>query len=70
MIHLTKEEKANRYDSLQVAIKHTIDSYKRRRDASEKSYRDAQDVGIIGAYQKGLSDGYSLVVADMERWIE
>ena len=67
MIHLTREEKASRYDSLQVAIKHTIESYKRRRADADRRYRDAD---VLGAYNKGLSDGFGYILDDLERWSE
>ena len=70
MIRLTKEEKANRYDALQVAIKHTIESYKRRRDDCDKRYHEAVELGVIGSYNKGLSDAYCMTVSDLERWVD
>ena len=68
MITLTRKEKAERYDALQMAIRITLEGYRRRRDEHERQYREAKDVGIIGAYSKGLSDGFSHVIADLERW--
>ena len=67
MIHLTEKEKANRYDSLQVAIKHTKEMYERRRKDADQRYRDATP---IGAYNKGLSDGFGYIIDDLERWVE
>lgn len=65
MIKLTKDEKASRYDALQTAIKYTIESYKRRREDADKRYTDAS---VIGAYNKGLSDGFGYILNDLERW--
>ena len=68
MIHLTAKEKANRYDALQMAIYHTVESYKRRLETDEKRYVEAQDFGVIGSYSKGMADALSMVIADIERW--
>lgn len=70
MITLTKEEKAGRYDALQMAVRITLEGYRKRRDEHDRQYREAQDVGIIGAYSKGLSDAFSHVIADLERWYD
>ena len=67
MIHLTEKEKADRYDALQVVIKHTMEMYKKRRKDADKRYREAS---IIGAYNKGLSDGFGYILDDLERWSE
>ncbi len=66
MIHLTKEEKADRFDSLQVAFKHTKAMYEKRRNDVDK--RDFHG-DVIGAYNRGLSDGYGYIIDDLERWI-
>lgn len=66
MIHLTKEEKASRFDSLQIALEHTKKIYQERQATAEKNYRNAD---VIGAYNKGLSDAYTQVIDDVERWI-
>lgn len=68
MITLTTKEKADRYDALQMAIKFTLEGYRRRRDEYDRQYRKATDVNVIGAYTKGLSDAFSHVIADLERW--
>ena len=70
MIKLTNEEKAARYDSLQVAIKYTTESYRRLRDDSDKRFSEARDVGLIGAYNKGFSDACCRFLVDLERWAE
>lgn len=67
MITLTPREKADRYDALQMAIKITLEGYRRRRDEHERQYREATEVGVIGAYTKGLSDAFSHAIADLER---
>lgn len=70
MIVLTTKEKADRYDALQMAIKITLEGYRRRRDEHDRQYREAENVGVIGAYSKGLSDAFSHVIADLERWYD
>lgn len=70
MIRLTKEEKAARYDALQSAIQHTIESYQRRRKDMDKRFSDAQEVGVLGAYSKGYADACGMIVDDMGRWVE
>ena len=69
-IHLTKEEKAARYDALQSAIRHTKEMYEKRRDSFDKQYKEAQAQGILGAYSKGQSDAFALAADDLSRWIE
>ena len=68
MITLTTKEKAKRYDALQMAIKITLEGYRRRRDEHDRQYRESDGVGFIGVYAKGLSDAYCHVIADLERW--
>ena len=68
MITLTTEEKADRYDALQMAIKITLERYRRHRDEHDRQYREMPGVGVIGAYTKGLSDAFSHAIADLERW--
>lgn len=67
---MNKEEKADRYDALQSAIKHTIESYQRLRKDMDKRYSDAKEVGILGAYNKGYADACDMIVDDMGRWID
>lgn len=66
MIRLTEKEKADRFDSLQTAFKVAKESYERRRADADKRYRDATP---IGAYNKGLSDGFGYILDDLERWM-
>ena len=66
MIRLTEKEKADRFDSLQVALRHTKDMYEKRRKDVDKWYKNAD---VIGAYNKGLSDGFGYIIDDLERWI-
>ena len=68
MINLTAEEKAARYDALQVAIKYTIKAYKRRRTEALKNYQ-AYGALNIGAYSRGTADAFGQAVEAMERWV-
>ena len=63
-IHLTAEEKASRYDALQAAFKHTIESYQRLVADNNRRYEDAKASGVIGAYCKGLADAYSRMLQE------
>lgn len=65
MIHLTQEEKADRYDSLQTALKYTIKRYKERQKECEERYVSAD---VISAYNKGQADTYKTIIEDMETW--
>ena len=67
---MTNKEKADRYDALQVAIKITLEGYRRLSTTHDRQYREAQDLGLIGAYSKGQSDAFCYVIADMERWCD
>ena len=70
MLKLTKDEKASRYDALQIAIKVTLESYRRRQKDSEIRFDEAKHDGIVGAYTKGQADAFALIVSDLERWAE
>ena len=67
MIHLTTEEKASRYDSLQVALEFSRKNYQRRQHDAEIRYRGGD---TISAYNKGLTDAYASILEDLERWCE
>ena len=67
---LTAKEKAARYDALQTAIKYTIKGYRKRSAEANERYKEGATISIIGAYNKGLSDGYNFAISDLERWIE
>ena len=70
MIVLTTKEKADRYDALQLAIKITLEGYRKRAKEHERQYNEAKELGIIGAYSKGLSDAFFHAVNDLERWAD
>ena len=70
MITLTTKEKAKRYDALQMAIKITLEGYRKRAGTHSRQYRESDGVGFIGVYAKGLSDAYRHVIADLEKWCD
>ena len=69
MIKLTVQEKAERYDALQTAIKQTIKTYKRRRTEAMKNYQ-AYGALNIGAYNFGTAETYRMVTEVLERWAD
>lgn len=69
MIHLTKEEKADRFDALQAAICLTLKIYLTRRTECLRNYEAyGADTGILGAYNKGMADAYGQMAEMLERW--
>lgn len=66
MIHLTEKEKADRFDALQAAFRATRDGYIRLQKDADLRYTE---VSVIGAYNKGLADGYGHMIKDLDRWI-
>lgn len=68
MIQLTQKEKADRFDSLQVAFKVAKESYERRRADADNKYMNII-LNVLMAYNKGLSDGYGRILDDLERWM-
>jgi len=69
-IHLTKEEKARRYDSLQTAFKYTKETYQQRRTDAASDYERYGANNILGSYSRGIMLCYDLFLEDLERWIE
>lgn len=65
-IHLTEKEKADRFDALQVAFKYTKEQVDERRRMCNQRYSDSS---VIGAYNKGLFDGYGYFIEALERWL-
>lgn len=64
---MTRGEKANRYDALQVAFKYTKERYQDRKSESEGRYKGNDPVS---AYNKGMADAYGQIIDDIERWME
>lgn len=69
MIHLTTAEKASRFDALQAAFIYTKQTYDEFANGYKKQYENGRDNDLIGAYKKGLSDAFTRMSADIERWI-
>ena len=67
---MTTKEKAARYDALQCCIRLMLEGYRKRAQEHYRQYREMKDVGVIGAYAKGLADGFWHVAQDMVRWID
>ena len=70
MIQLTQKEKADRFDALQAAFSLAHSNYTKRKTDAENRYEKSTGLGVspIGAYNKGLADGYLSILADLERW--
>ena len=69
MKRLTAKEKAERWDSLQAAIRYTAKAYRTRRDECQKNYEAyGADTGVLGAYNKGMADAFGQVAEMLERW--
>ena len=62
---MTQREKADRYDSLQLAFRFERDVLTER----IKELRAQEGANILGAYNKGRADGFESVLKDIERWI-
>ena len=59
MAKLTTQEKAARYDALQVAIKLNIDNYQSRKQDAQSRYNKnimCNSADLIAAYNKGIAD--------------
>ena len=69
MIKLTVQEKAERYDALQTAIKYTMKNFKRRKTEGLKNY-EAYGALNIGAYNLGMAQAYGNAVEALERWYD
>ena len=69
MIKLTVQEKAERYDALQTAIKYTMKDFKRRKNEGLKNY-EAYGALNIGAYNLGMAQAYGNAVEALERWYD
>lgn len=69
MFKLTVQEKAERYDALQTAIKYTMKDFKRRKNEGLKNY-EAYGALNIGAYNLGMAQAYGNAVEALERWYD
>ena len=70
MIHLAKEEKADRFDALQAAIRFALETYLTRQTECLRNYEAyGADTGILGAYNKGMADAYGQMAEMLGRWM-
>ena len=68
MAKLTTQEKADRYDALQVAIKVNIDTYESRKQDAQSRYNKntiCDRVDLIAAYSKGKADAYADMITTL-----
>ncbi len=63
---MTNKEKADRYDSLMVAFKHTEKMYRNRKRESLGYMCDSH--GVILGYHRGRADAYDEFIELVERW--
>lgn len=67
---LTTKEKADRFDSLQIAMKMAVQRYKGQKRRSETSYGCyTTEVDAIGGFLKGQIEAYGEFIEDLQRWI-
>ena len=67
-MELTQKEKADRYDSLQTAIKWTIRLYEER-IAEMRISEKGEGTKLIGFYNSGYISGMKSAIEDMEKWV-
>ena len=64
---MTQREKADRYDSLQLAFRFERDVLAER--IKELRAKEVANSLSLGAYNMGRADGFESVLKDIERWI-
>ena len=64
---LTQKEKADRYDALQEAIKHTLKLYKGK--AKEHRRKADEGNGVLHVMNLGYYEAYRGVIEDLKRWV-
>lgn len=64
---LTQKEKADRYDALQAAIKHTLKNYNDRAKRSKEKADEGN--GVIHSLHLGYYEAYREIVSDLKRWV-
>lgn len=68
---MTDKEKAERYDSLQMAIRFARDNYIDRAEESRKKSREYEvRAGAFSLYERGASVAYECIAKDLEKWID
>ena len=70
MVHLTTKEKADRFDSLQLAIKLAAKRYEDQKKSAEKNLESyTTEVDAIAGFLKGSAEAYGEFLEDLQRWI-
>ena len=67
-MNLREKEKADRYDSLQTAIRWTIEQYRERITELENYARNCQKP-VLAAYNAGEIAYITKAIEDMEKWV-
>lgn len=68
-MNLTTKEKADRYDSLQTAIKWTIEEYRKQAKRYEASINDESNMKALEILDYGRAVQLKDCIADMEKWV-
>lgn len=66
---LTQKEKADRYDSLMVAIEYYRTIYRDRARSYEESIQNKDDMNVLDGFKHGMAKCYEGVVEDMGAWL-
>lgn len=67
---LTTKEKADRFDSLQLAIKLAAKRYEdQKKSAEENLKRYTVEADAIAGFLKGSAEAYGEFLEDLQRWI-
>lgn len=70
MSALTTKEKADRFDSLQLAIKMAAKRYEDQKKTAEKNLeRYTTGADAIAGFIKGSAEAYGEFLEDLQRWI-
>ena len=68
-MNLTTKEKADRYDSLQTAIKWTIEQYEKQEKEHERYIEDRSHIKVLDAFHIGHANGLRQAIEDMKQWV-
>lgn len=69
IMKLTQKEKADRYDSLMVAIEYYRTIYKDRARVYEEVIKNKDDMNVLDSFNYGMAKCYEGVVEDMGAWL-
>ncbi|MBR3052856.1 MAG: hypothetical protein IKG59_01865 [Firmicutes bacterium] len=67
-MNLTEKEKASRYDSLQTAIKWTIEQYRKEKTELENDAGKGR-IPLPAAFNAGKILSITKAIEDMEKWV-